>query len=790
MSRALRCCIAFVAVLSVMVATAPRCSAATPDQINDAISKAQQYLLSQQKAGGRWEPDAARVGDAHDWATLQGDSWGGYTAMATYALLASGVSTNDPHIVQAVDFLKKADIIGIYAIGVRLQVWLLMWQNSAPAARGEFVNLATADANRLLKGVHDEGVAEALWTYLPTWALPAEGGARIDHSVSQYGILGLWAAEQMGVEIPVRAWAAFDARWRADQFPDGGWSYSASPKVQGNPVSASMTAAGIASLFITQQSTQGNKMVACNGNILNLNIDHGLAWMTRNYAQVNDLYTFYGIERIGVASGYKYFGTTDWFADIADRLVKAQNPPGNWGGNGLSAFPGESPIPATAYGLLFLSRGGAPVMMNKLDYSLKHEQANWNERPRDIYNLAQWSGEQSEADLNFQVVNLGVSVRDLHDSAILYIAGNQLLKLSDADIAKLHEFITEGGLILGNADCNSLAFKNSFTSLAQKMFPQYPIRPLPKDNIIFKEANTKFRGNPQLMGVSNGVREMMLLLPTGDPSRAWQTKAFAQSLDDFKLGFNIFLYAVDTKGLRNKGVYYLIDPDPAVHPTDSIKVARLMVGDNPNPEPGGWPRLTALLHNAPYKLDVQVTAIKPGDPLAGYKIVDLTGTTAFKLNDAERADLLEFTKHGGTIIIDAAGGSGEFANSAENELAAIFGKEPTTAGLARPLPMKSAVYHLPNADITAVSYRHFARNLIVGRPTVPQIRGIEVKKRIVAFYSREDLSAGLVGEAVDGIDGYSPESATDLMRNLVLFCTDRPKAAPPTTSTKPATKPG
>jgi hypothetical protein len=103
--------------------------------------------------------------------------------------------------------------------------------------------------------------------------------------------------------------------------------------------------------------------------------------------------------------------------------------------------------------------------------------------------------------------------------------------------------------------------------------------------------------------------------------------------------------------------------------------------------------------------------------------------------------------------------------------------------------MASAVYHLPNADIAKVSYRHFAKNLLVGRPTVPQIRGIEVKKRIVAFYSREDLSAGLVGEAVDGIYGYSPESATDLMRNLVLFCANPPKPASPTTSTRPTTKP-
>jgi hypothetical protein len=34
--------------------------------------------------------------------------------------------------------------------------------------------------------------------------------------------------------------------------------------------------------------------------------------------------------------------------------------------------------------------------------------------------------------------------------------------------------------------------------------------------------------------------------------------------------------------------------------------------------------------------------------------------------------------------------------------------------------------------------------------------------------SREDLSAGLVGEQIDGIVGYTPDTATDIMRNIIL----------------------
>ena len=76
---------------------------------------------------------------------------------------------------------------------------------------------------------------------------------RIDHSVSQYGVLGLWAATQLDVPIPAATWKTIDDTWRREQNPDGGWGYGSD-----NPASTpAMTAAGIATLFITQDMLQG-----------------------------------------------------------------------------------------------------------------------------------------------------------------------------------------------------------------------------------------------------------------------------------------------------------------------------------------------------------------------------------------------------------------------------------------------------------------------------------------------------------------------------------------------------
>ena len=68
---------------------------------------------------------------------------------------------------------------------------------------------------------------------------------------------------------------------------------------------------------------------------------------------------------------------------------------------------------AGAPSLLFLSHGSAPLVMNKLDYSEAGkypEDMHWNQRPRDVANIARWIGRETERELNWQTVNLSASI--------------------------------------------------------------------------------------------------------------------------------------------------------------------------------------------------------------------------------------------------------------------------------------------------------------------------------------------------------------------------------------------
>ena len=105
--------------------------------------------------------------------------------------------------------------------------------------------------------------------------------------------------------------------------------------------------------------------------------------------------------------------------------------------------------------------------------------------------------------------------------------------------------------------------------------------------------------------------------------------------EGFELAANVFRGTFESReSLRFKGQTHVVAPDPEKRPTRKLALARLVYDGNWNPEPAGWRRLAATLHND-FDLELQVDAIRPGEgKLAGYKIAHLTGTSKVALDPA------------------------------------------------------------------------------------------------------------------------------------------------------------
>jgi hypothetical protein len=178
------------------------------------------------------------------------------------------------------------------------------------------------------------------------------------------------------------------------------------------------------------------------------------------------------------------------------------------------------------------------------------------------------------------------------------------------------------------------------------------------------------------------------------------------------------------------------------------------------------------MHNQ-FNAELDCKPVKLGSgalPRAPFRIAHLTGTGQMPEDAMALAEMKKFMDAGGTLIIDAAGGSSEFATSIEHVLGQLFPAiKPERLSLDDPVYVPQGTQALKQT-----AFRPFARTRLGTSDAGPRVQAYRVNGRIACLYSREDLSAGMVGEPVDGILGYTPASATQIMARLILSSAAKP----------------
>ena len=93
------------------------------------------------------------------------------------------------------------------------------------------------------------------------------------------------------------------------------------------------------------------------------------------------------------------------------------------------------------------------------------------------------------------------------------------------------------------------------------------------------------------------------------------------------------------------------------------------------------------------------------------------------------------------------------------------------------LATTAPIYTLKGHEIKDVDFRRKARVERALRST-PSFRGIELNGRFAVIFSKEDLTAGLVGYECYDCAGYTPDSCFAIMRNIVLYAGKPEKVEP------------
>jgi hypothetical protein len=322
------------------------------------------------------------------------------------------------------------------------------------------------------------------------------------------------------------------------------------------------------------------------------------------------------------------------------------------------------------------------------------------------------------------------------------------------------------GMIFTNADVGSATFNNWVATLAQKILPGHKLEPIPNGDPIYS-IQYKLRSHPPLVGISNGVRWLLVHSPT-DIAASWELRDDKRRPTNFQLGTNLFLYASGKPDLRNR-----ID-SPYIEASDTppagwVKLARVKYDGNWDPEPAAWPRFSRYLQRQTHEaLDLSTC---PADKLTPGTAVlaTLTGTDPHAFSEPEKQSLRSFVESGGVLLIDCGGGSNAFAQSVRHDLinGAFASGQPIP--LTPDHPLLKGLKPRPLQPGSPIRLRPYAMDQLGHIRTDIQL--LQLGKGYVVF-SALDLTSGLLGTHTWDITGYDPAACERFALNLVRWGTE------------------
>lgn len=316
---------------------------------------------------------------------------GGEEILAAYALFKSGEPVESPFIAGAIQsVLRRTSRATYQPIGEYEHIYgagvdAMFLSDIDPE---KYRNNLQLIANYIQAAQKPDG----------SWTNPTPPNEPGDISMSQYGVLGLWAAQRAGCQVSPQA---FD---RAAEFHlkrgnvDGGWAYrpGTSDGPGGGSSTHNMTMAGAGSLSVTRLVLHGRKAATGpsqaegkkfgllekvdpladlkggpggaaykdysaqnSAGSMDQRIDRAFAWNDAHFTPVSrvehNLYFYYCVERAASINDLETMGGRDWFTVYGEGLLALQGQDG--------AFPTYSgPVSGTSFALLYFMRSTKQIL--------------------------------------------------------------------------------------------------------------------------------------------------------------------------------------------------------------------------------------------------------------------------------------------------------------------------------------------------------------------------------------------------------------------------------------------
>jgi hypothetical protein len=747
-----------------------------PEQVRDSIDRAVTYLKDRQRPDGTWA----------EWTGYSG----GNSALATMALINGGVDPADPVVFRALNYIRtRAPMEKTYSVA--LQTMALC----AAKQRGDQGQIQRR-VDWLVKAMTPQGT----WGY-------EQAAHRPDNSNSQFAILALHEAEQYSaamddnartINIPPHVWRVALQSWKIGQNPNGSWGYGSQSEGYG-----SMTCAGIASVYICKSkivdSSIAMNQLCCQPPSQDPAIEDGLRWLGSAFSVHENpgrreawlLYYLYGLERAGRLTARRFIGNHDWYREGSEYLVANQDFRGCWSLNDGEAQQNFN----TSFALLFLSKGRWPLLVGKAKFGGDND---WDYNPDGVANLTAHVGRRWQRDLSWQVVDLEVATpQDLQQLPVLFMSGRNPLRFENRDlmVAKLRNYVNQGGFIFAEVACEDRGFVDSFRKLMADVFPEpeQRLQVLDIEHPIWRveeKVPFEFINGGHVEGINVSCRTSVVLTrqnlscPWHYHTPAWRREFvrrgepgeqfLAQQKTSLTVGLNVLAYATNRE-LKYK--YESFDDRDEEVGNSGVDRGHLTLASISHPggsdaAAGAFPAIRAAVAKAlgmRVNLRDEALGLHQAEIL-NHPILLMHGRSNFSLSEAQREQLKQYCENGGVLVADAVCGNEAFARSFREEMKETFGQALEVV----PPEHEMFTEVLGGYNISSVTRREPQRTAdgtiqMIERKVPPMIEGIKIDDRWVVLLSPYDMSCALEKHSSVECRGYTHDDSVRIGVNLIVY---------------------
>lgn len=212
--------------------------------------------------------------------------------------------------------------------------------------------------------------------------------------------------------------------------------------------------------------------------------------------------------------------------------------------------------------LLFLSLAGfAPFVGTRLGIArLQYEGGgDWYANPSSLPNLLRAINERTTIRVEPTEGRVTLSDDRIWDFAFLHITGHGVIKFSDAEVARLREWLLRGGFL--HADDN-YGLDETFRKEIARVFPDRPLVDVPLSHPIYHLMYEFPKGVPKVhehdgkpargFGIFIGDRLAVYYTSESDLGNGWEDVGTYNDPPELhesalRMGVNLFVYAVTSR---------------------------------------------------------------------------------------------------------------------------------------------------------------------------------------------------------------------------------------------------